>query len=180
LTCGCCNGAADGAAVRFPAWWWSNLKVFAAASQWLWFPLLLWSFWFARRSVMAATGYAGCASLQVRRREDGGAVERAWFRWCAMAAEAAAIVVREEEELAGGSRWLQVYAARRDGRKRWRVVVREPAAVMASLRRRWCYFADGLSARTSFTELWRSAVMREMARCCCGGAVAAGASPAMV
>ncbi|QCE10569.1 hypothetical protein DEO72_LG10g1799 [Vigna unguiculata] len=36
--------------------------------------------------------------------EDGGAVERAWFRWCAMAAEAAAIVVREEEELAGGSR----------------------------------------------------------------------------
>ena len=111
---------------------------------------------------------------------DAGAVERVWFRWCAMAAEAAAIVVREEEELAGGSRWLQVYAARRDGRKRWRVVVREPAAVMASLRRRWCYFADGLSARTSFTELWRSAVMREMARCCCGGAVAAGASPAMV
>jgi len=54
----------------------------------------------ARRCESTGGGARSCDGGE----NDAGAVERAWFRWCAMAAEAAAIVVREEEELAVGSR----------------------------------------------------------------------------
>ena len=49
-----------------------------------------------RRCESAGGGARSCDGGE----NDAGAVEHAWFRWCAMAAEAAAMVVREEEELA--------------------------------------------------------------------------------